>query len=543
MSDIDYAKLANSVRTTTGQTDSQPVDYNAIADDIRNKKTASLAPTQGSNYWKDAKSIVENAIGGAVELPMNLISGAIATPIAGLSGLSTMAANKLGLSNDNPADVVNSVQSRLTYDPASEGGKNATRVFQAPFQAYANKAEDIAGNAFPNSPASATAYDVAMQLAPALIGGKVVKPESMTTASLLKNEKLKATNALRDATLAEGRAAGFKISPASVDATSTKATKMLEKVAGKAQVAEAEVVNNAQATNAAARQYLGLPDDAGLSPALIKQELYNKSGPYREISALPKGVVGQTSVKSQGTGRVITKNIEKDGATLIEELKDARDKARAERKSWQGPNPTAKNKRMADAYDAKALELESQIDTLANLNGTPDLVTRLQESRKQLAKIHSVDEAMNEATGTIDPKSFSKQRERGVKLDAEAKLIADMNDAFPRAMGSIENLGSTGTGKGNFWASASGMGMGSGLGYWLGGPSGSAIGGGVGAIAPQVLPSLAENILLSKKLQKAPTYGPTKFTRNTAPYATAASGLSAQEADKQRMLELLRSNK
>lgn len=62
---------------------------------------------------------------GAAETGAALVSGAAATPIAGLTGIGTAIAKSLGLTDADPSDVINKVMSAFTYQPQAESAKSA----------------------------------------------------------------------------------------------------------------------------------------------------------------------------------------------------------------------------------------------------------------------------------------------------------------------------------------------------------------------------------------------------------------------------------
>lgn len=108
----------------------------------------------------------------AVEEPIAVLgSSAIATPIAGLAGLGALATNKLGLTQADPADVVRSVQSALTYEPRTNAGQVVTDVVSYPFEKLAQGADYVGGKVtdVTGSPALGAFTNTSLQLAPSLL--------------------------------------------------------------------------------------------------------------------------------------------------------------------------------------------------------------------------------------------------------------------------------------------------------------------------------------------------------------------------------------
>jgi len=132
MFDVEGAKKA-------GYTDAEIADHLAT----QNKFDAAAARKSG---YSDAEIIghlskaqakpdttasnVAAVIPGAstADAGAALASGAVAAPIAGLSGLGTAIAKAFGITDADPADVIHKVQAALTYEPKTEGGKNAVKA-------------------------------------------------------------------------------------------------------------------------------------------------------------------------------------------------------------------------------------------------------------------------------------------------------------------------------------------------------------------------------------------------------------------------------
>jgi hypothetical protein len=114
-----------------------------------------------------------NILGAATEPGLAMLSGAVATPIAGLAGTGAMVTNALGVTNTSPADLVRRIQG-MAYKPQTTGGKNAMTAFQYPLQKVAQAGQWAGGKALDatGSPMLATAVDTAMQAIPQVLLGK-----------------------------------------------------------------------------------------------------------------------------------------------------------------------------------------------------------------------------------------------------------------------------------------------------------------------------------------------------------------------------------
>jgi hypothetical protein len=113
-----------------------------------------------------------NIAGAAIEPNLSLLSGAVATPIAGLVGLGQAAKNIVSPGMD-PVERVQQRQEALTYKPQTEGGKTALEAISYPFKKLAGFAGE-AGGAVSDvaGPAAGATVSTAIQAAPALLGVK-----------------------------------------------------------------------------------------------------------------------------------------------------------------------------------------------------------------------------------------------------------------------------------------------------------------------------------------------------------------------------------
>lgn len=106
-----------------------------------------------------------------LETAANIGSSMLATPIAGLAGIGAAGLKAIGMSDREPADVVEGVSNALTYQPRTEMGKKLTNVATYPFQKIA-QAGDYVGGGIANatgSPALGAAANTAVQFLPALV--------------------------------------------------------------------------------------------------------------------------------------------------------------------------------------------------------------------------------------------------------------------------------------------------------------------------------------------------------------------------------------
>jgi hypothetical protein len=119
----------------------------------------------------------------------HMASGAVATPVAGLAGLGTIAGRALGLTSADPADVVSSVQGALTYQPRTQGGQELSSQVSYPFAKLAQGADYVGGKVadLTASPALGAIANAGIQALPLVFGrglaGDALKAEAAPIAA------------------------------------------------------------------------------------------------------------------------------------------------------------------------------------------------------------------------------------------------------------------------------------------------------------------------------------------------------------------------
>lgn len=243
---------------------------------------------------------------------------------------------------------------------------------------------------------------------------------------------LKRQNATRDATQLASQEAGYVLPPSYAGGGTL--SRLAEGVSGKYKTNQAAQILNQRNTNNLARQFLGMPEGEAFSESAIQRLKDVNNVAYRDVAALPSTVTGQQTTRSLGTGATSTTPIAQTGDEVLNALKDARFNSKL---NWQHFNRTGDPEAYAKAtaLDAQAATLENTLETIAQKNGSPDLVKSLQESRRNLAKIHTIDRAMNDATGDVDAKALAKVLEKGGMLSDEAEQIARFAQAYKDVAG------------------------------------------------------------------------------------------------------------
>ena len=266
------------------------------------------------------------------------------------------------------------------------------------------------------------------QTAGGLLGG-------MTGASMVKPQPTGLTtqqmqNAPKDKLLNEAQDAGFYALPSDVKAG--KFAKGLETVSGKFKSEESLSSKNQNVANGLTRKYLGLPESSPLNTDTFDALRSSYAEPYKLASQLPAGQVSKPTIQ-MATGQTTTKPVIKTGEQLVNEIKMARDDSRAAWKSYnsgQASNPT-EIRQQAQRSDNLVNSLEKELDTLAKVNNQPELLQSLNEARRNIAKVHTVEKAMT-GENVIDYRKIGKMIDKGVPIDGDLLLAGKFAKEFPR---------------------------------------------------------------------------------------------------------------
>ena len=256
-------------------------------------------------------------------------------------------------------------------------------------------------------------------------GGAMVNPKPIG----LSTEQLQNVN--KDKLLNTAQKAGYIALPSDVHAG--KFPKALETLSGKFKSEELASSKNQNTANNLTRKYLGIPEETPLNDNTFSSLRDYHSEPYRIASQLPAGSVSVTSTKSLATGKTTTTPIVKTGEQLVNEIKLARDDSRAAWKSYNSgtaAKPT-ELRQQAQASDKLVTTLENQLDKLAKVNNQTELLKSLNEARRNIAKVYTVERATI-GENLIDYRKIGKMMDKGAPVSGELALAGKFAKEFPR---------------------------------------------------------------------------------------------------------------
>jgi hypothetical protein len=210
----------------------------------------------------------------------------------------------------------------------------------------------------------------------------------------------------RDHILKLAQASGYILDP--VHANPNATTRAVSELGNSSQFVREAVVHNQEITNRLIRAEIGLPPDAPLDTMQIAKRIVDVKAPYQEIASLSP----------------LAKN-------ALEKLQSVRADARD---AWKDYGATARveSKRAAIKADQQAEALESGLESLAKKANRPELVGQMREARKQLAKIHYVEAALNASAGEVDAKILGRIHDANPRLLTDnLKTVAELANIQP----------------------------------------------------------------------------------------------------------------
>lgn len=385
----------------------------------------SPKPSMG---WKDYAAAVPEAA-------MSLGSGLASSVGGGLAGLADIPLHAAGIAKTSAADVVQNIQQAGTYQPRTQGGQALTGALSylpgklAQGADWAGqKTSDLTG-----SPLAGAAVNTGIQALPMLAGSGLLRPGVAAAGSTIAPE------------VAAAQALKLKLTPEQAQAGVIGRT--TQSLSGSAKLERSISRENVPQVNAAAAQEIGAasvaPKDIAAAKAapLAVYKAARQAGPV----ALPPGSFG--AVKAAGTLKDPAIQALQDhyanmgtidANDLVTDVAQLRNHASS---NIRAPDPAKRD--LGWAQKSAASSLEDALDQHLQTNpGAPVSIDDYRGARMQLAKIHSVEDAMDGPN--VSTRALSKQQDRGVPLSGNLKGLADAYSNFPRALQDISKIRDSG---------------------------------------------------------------------------------------------------
>jgi hypothetical protein len=279
------------------------------------------------------------------------------------------------------------------------------------------------------------------------------------------------------AAIQAARDSGYVIPP--TQANPTLLNRVLEGFSGKITTAQNASAKNQAVTNTKAATAIGLPAETKITPEVLDGVRAEAGKAYKAVSelgtfdatgvALPASVnvaktpantlMGKPESASVDAGEVVRawRQANADATAYFrqyardanpETLTKAKGAASEAKnldgfmmKSVEGAQKGAPAKLIADLASG-AIDQQSFLQKALALTKQGNLAEELKAARTLIAKTHSVEDALNTATGSIDAKKLAKQLQKGKPLSGDLKEAAEFAGRFPKASQTVEQMGS-----------------------------------------------------------------------------------------------------
>lgn len=248
----------------------------------------------------------------------------------------------------------------------------------------------------------------------------------------------------------KGAQSGYVVPPA--DLQPGVATELLSGLSGKIKTAQVASQRNQSITDKLVRKELGLAADDVLNADVlqsIRQQAGQAYAPVKQAGMVTADKtymkalddIGQTYKGASDAFPGIAKNEvgdmvqslkvgQFDSGGAVDAIKVLREQAdKAFRTGDTG---------LGKATKEAAAAIESQLERHLSATGNTDALDALREARKIIAKTYSVQKGLNSQTGEVSAQALAKQLEKGKPLSGELRTIAEMGQAFPKAMQSLK---------------------------------------------------------------------------------------------------------
>lgn len=376
------------------------IEYEGVVhefpDDFTDADIQSALSSAPESTPKKQSSLLETLYAGPAEAALQLGTGAIATPLAGLAGLAT----------GGNAQTVENVQNALTYQPRTQAGQGVSGLIAKPFQWLAEKADTVGQKASDatGSPAIGAGVNTSMQMIPAILATKGV---NAVRGNALARE---ADNAVLNATVRDASQNGYVIPPSQMAQTGLgkAAANAVERIAGPEALERSASARNAPRVNEAVRADANIPGRGQISEADLdaaRQPHFAVYDDVRRVSPTANDLVDMWR------------------AALFE-------RNRQNTFYNRSANPAAQD--AANAAGQRANLLEQMIDREVAAHGRPQLGAQLAEARISLGRLGTVERSLNEASGNASAQSLKQARDRGVPVQnsPNMNMAANVSEAF-----------------------------------------------------------------------------------------------------------------
>lgn len=431
-----------------------------VADKPGGRFVPDAPPAVAGPEQPEDPSLLMAPVGGA-EMLAKRITGAVAAIPAGVAYGGAALGKAVG-ADVNPAQVQERTQNYFTYQPQTASGQAGERqlsALTAPItRPIAQKLDQAASAVGRVSPTAETfmreapgAFQAATGVMPLIAGAR-----ALATAKPVQAAEVAAAPSERDIAAQSAKEAGYKLTP---EQEGRKVGEVLQGLSGSAKLERSLSKHNATITDNLAKNDIGIPEGQPLNAATIAQKRSEANAAYGEVGKIGRVTTDDTFRKNVAAigDRSGAASFPEDTPAGITNLKgiygnkiafDAKD---AVAKVRQLRADASKNLKALNAPEQNALgaaqkqlaeALDDQLERAAQTAGQPDVLAKYRSARVQLARIHSIEDAL-EGTN-VSAKALHQQQERGVPLSGGLKTIADTYASFDRSLQDISKIRDSG---------------------------------------------------------------------------------------------------
>lgn len=250
--------------------------------------------------------------------------------------------------------------------------------------------------------------------------------------------------AVSQATIAAGQDLGMVATPSSAGAGLV--SRMLEGLSGKARTEQAAVLKNQQVADSVARRALGLPEDAqltqGTMQAIRRQAYQDGYEPVAQAGLMPtdtayEQAVNKLAARYQGAASSFPGAISDDAVNLLSPFRvkyfDAGDALQASQflRDKAADAFRQGNSGLGKAAREMSKLLEDQIERNLSASGHAgaDLLAGFREARKRMAVSHTIEDAIQEGTGSVNQQALARRVQAGKPMSGDLETVARFANA------------------------------------------------------------------------------------------------------------------
>lgn len=386
-----------------------------------------------------------------------LVSAAVRPVVRGATSLPLMAMDAGVAARNLVSNLAHGEFPTLAdFNPfAKSGGTQQqyelpSQTFNRTLDEYTLPPEGIAGKGAELVSSVLTGSRVPAPQAAATVPANFVRP----TAPLTPQQE----------TFKAGRELGYVAPPSTVKPSILN--QLVESLGGKAATQQVMSQANQRVTNAIAARSLGLPERTQITPKVLQMLRTEAGKVYDEVAKSGEIVPDAQYVDDLAQVMKVPSQIAKDfpdanvGASgqvddlvnsllrdkfsansamayLRELRKQASANLNAARIAGGDPAKQALGQAQRDAAGA----LEDMVMRHLSAQGKADLARQFDQARTLIAKTHSVEGALNPATGNVVAGQLATQLKKGRPLSGELRKAADFARAFPKAVEEVKHSG------------------------------------------------------------------------------------------------------